>query len=107
MHDSKKRNDTFIIGVDLFMNVVQLYIRNNLRTGGYVFACALIAKTKKRGLMLSRFMYHLLHRDFMGNYHIWNKHGEVGDNESSHVDGATIQGNIGLTVPDMSKSSNQ
>src|SRR6187551_978788 len=72
-------NDSFVNGVDSFVNVARSYQTSD----GYQYCLCIDCKNQKQFQNIEQIRRHLLCRGFMANYRVWNKHGEEGENEAT------------------------
>ncbi|RLN00483.1 transposon protein, putative, CACTA, En/Spm sub-class [Panicum miliaceum] len=96
MDGTKAENLDFIDNVDSFVLTAKAY--KNLQDDGYVYCPCIDCKNQKQFDNVEQIRFHLLFRGFMPNYQVWNKHGEVDENEPTQVSMHTVQENMHETV---------
>jgi hypothetical protein len=96
MYSPKAGNMDFVDGVDSFVQTAKAY--KNLQDDGYVYCPCIDCKNQKQFGNVEQVLFHLLFRRFMTNYQVWNKHGEVDENEPTQVSMHSVQENMHETV---------
>jgi hypothetical protein len=80
MYCSKPPDPKFVDGVDSFVKTALAYYVNKLQADDHVYCPCVDCRNQKQLRNIEQICCHMLVRDFMANYKIWNKHGEDGEN---------------------------
>ena len=70
----------FVNDVGSFVKTAQAYCINKLQADNHVYCPCVDCCNQKQFCNIEQICCNLLVRGFMGNYKIWNKHGEDGEN---------------------------